>query len=338
LKETPRSSLKHKEPEATNPSVLDYIKNNRNALFRNPIDRSDRDIPDEVEVTDNEHKTIEEILLSSKKNTYDRSLFKHKKVQKSPIYIQKEVTNPSDSRRYGNLFGTAEQRRIKFAKKRKSLPTTSFNTNGGKTTDTLLVYTNEEKLAQTKLPFQTDQIFDSQKGLLASIKIVKDTKVENDKRTKHDIRETDSAEAEEHIEVNKAPQTTTNSPIIITNESEKTLLMTSSLKESKPLKNKSLFLKLPQTKVTKSNSLFLKAPPSHYISRPLLKYPAYPDIVQRPIAYNLNYPEYVSSPGFLDYDYDYDYGPMSPAQMTEGLDLIQNVPIIDGYAKVDWIG
>jgi len=323
LKETPRSSLKHKEPEATNPSVLDYIKNNRNALFRNPIDRSDRDIPDEVEVTDNEHKTIEEILLSSKKNTYDRSLFKHKKVQKSPIYIQKEVTNPSDSRRYGNLFGTAEQRRIKFAKKRKSLPTTSINTNGSKTTDHLVVHTNKEKLDQTKLPFETDQIFDSQKGLLASIKIVEDTKVENNKRTEHDIKETKSAEIEEYIEVNKAPQKTTNSPII---------------KESKPLKNKSLFIKLPQTEVTKSNSLFIKAPPTHYISRPLLRYPAYPDIVHRPIAYNLNYPEYVSSPGFLDYDYDYDYGPMSPAQMTEGLDLIQNVPIIDGYAKVDWIG
>ena len=102
----------------------------------------------------------------------------------------------------------------------------------------------------------------------------------------------------------------------------------------KSTKNNSLFIKSP----TKNNSLFLKTPPKHFITRPLLRFPIYPSRLPEPVPYNLNYPhpsEFARLPGFLDYDYE--YGPMNPVHLTEGLDILPMVPVIDGYAKVNWI-
>ena len=91
----------------------------------------------------------------------------------------------------------------------------------------------------------------------------------------------------------------------------------------------------------------------------MLIYPEYPVSLPGPMPYNHNQP-HGPNPTYVDYDYnygpvlpDYDYnigpvypdyeyniGPVHPVQFPEyeARELFPMVPVIDGYAKVDWVG
>ena len=289
-------------------------------------------------------KTIEEILASSNKNKNNRSLFRQKNKPKSPVYIQqgKKETKASSSTRYGSLFGNAENRRRMFETKKKSLFVTTRKVTGNAKNKTAVAKDKEmeQEAAKesVKLPVRTRPIIVSKKAI-----------------AEKNIRKAETTEL-----------------------SETDNLDTKSITPSEPQTTEKIVEKVSKIPNLKSNSeinpVFVSSPSRHFITRPIFRYPEYP--LNIPSLYNQHQPpppdygvlprlidydyssepihqdyEYSARPVHQDYvynigpvypDYDFDFGPVHPhpVQFPEygARELFPLVPVIDGYAKVDWVG